>query len=658
MNSSGVSPIESLNTAINSQNPFEQAGIVKEQEVWGKGFPDVPTLNQHASDLVFQAIEKVKTSQSIHEKVTSIAITAEQGVGKSHLISRIRHRIEREGGALFVYASVNKYTDLNLIDYQFQQTLAESLRNTGSERVMQWQEVATAMVNEVNTNNSQNPTELVRKFDKAYTNSLAQNKNLMNALQNKILKAKTNADRYIVRSILWTVSEDYGTAAINWLSGKDLSQADADYLGLPNSSKTSQERNAEALNNVRQIINLVSYYNPVIICLDEIDVKNNCNDSGLSTEQVIADLVKRLYDTLEHSEVGRGVVIITVMLPVTWRDKVDSIPGGTPDRVSKYTQRKPISLDYLNAKSMVDLVTIWLTEFYEARNLTPPHPVYPFEEDQLKDYGKKKPTVRQALKWCAENFKVYMPVMPENPVERFDLALARQLEAIPADYIENNELLAEVISFGFQTLKGQILEGETLTGEKLNQVKIEDVTEIKPKTENKGWINFKVIGTEKEKVVKIGVAVIQSNQLGLVAGLKRLKDYETFDLNRGCLVRSKSKIEQIKKNSEAYKLLKQLVSEKGGEVVDLIEDQIKPLIAVHSVYQRRDDYNLTEQQIFDLISQKRLTIDNPLLLEILSDPSGEMPNGGEDDDGIIDDFLNESIPDNKDDSDEVDDFLK
>jgi DNA replication protein DnaC len=94
MESSPVSPIEALNVAIQSHNPFSNAGIVKEQDVWGKGFPDVSTLNAHASDTVFQAIEQVRTSQSSQDKVTSIAITAEPGVGKSHIISRIRHRLD------------------------------------------------------------------------------------------------------------------------------------------------------------------------------------------------------------------------------------------------------------------------------------------------------------------------------------------------------------------------------------------------------------------------------------------------------------------------------------------------------------------------------------------------------------------------------------
>ena len=99
---SSPSPIEDLIAAIQSHNPFDKPAIVKSQDVWGKGFPDVETLNSHASDAIFEAIKRVRTSQSTQDKVTSLAITAEKGVGKSHIISRIRHRLEREGGALFV----------------------------------------------------------------------------------------------------------------------------------------------------------------------------------------------------------------------------------------------------------------------------------------------------------------------------------------------------------------------------------------------------------------------------------------------------------------------------------------------------------------------------------------------------------------------------
>lgn len=91
-------------------------------------------MNAHASDAVFQAIKQVSSGQG---KVTSIAIIAEQGVGKTHIISRIRHRLQTQGGALFIYASASKFSDLDRIKYQFLQTLGDSLNQVGSQGVKQ-----------------------------------------------------------------------------------------------------------------------------------------------------------------------------------------------------------------------------------------------------------------------------------------------------------------------------------------------------------------------------------------------------------------------------------------------------------------------------------------------------------------------------------------
>lgn len=560
-------------------------------------------------------------------------------------MSRIRHELEKVGGALFVYAGGNNYTDLNLVKYQFQQTLADSLSKTGSQQVMQWQEVAAAMANE-GRENATSPAELFKKFDQAYKSSLTKNKNLMNALQKQVIKNKPDADPYIIRAILWTLSETQAPYAIKWLSGEELAQLNADELGLPNPSKTNQDREAEALKNIQQILNLVGYYNSIIICFDEIDVKNNSTEDGLPTESVIANFVKILHDTLENSDLSQGVVILTVMLPETWRDKVNSIQGGTPDRISKFTQRKPIDLKPVSADYMVQLATVWLREYYSSKNLIPPHTLYPFKESHLREYGKNKPTVREALRWCADNFKVEEEKLPADPFERFELAFIRESEVKFEKYIEDSSLIAEALYFGFNTLKGQTLE----------EVMIQEITkDILPKSKNNNFINFKIIGNENGKEVKIGVAVVQDSQFTLNACLKRLNDYHTFDLTRGCLVRSHSKIKQMKKTAATYSLLNELILHKGGENVDLIEDQIRPLIAIFAIYQKRENYQLTEEQIFDCISKNNITFDNLLLKEILSDPSGNMPDI--DDEDIIDKFLTPSNINETEDTDDLSDLF-
>ncbi len=669
MSSSPVSPIEDLNAAIQSHNPFKERTIVKAQDIWGKGFPDVETLNAHASDAIFQAIERVKTSRSSQDKVTSLTFTAEKGVGKSHIISRIRHRLERDGGALFVYASADEYVDLDLIKYQFQQTLADSLKHTGSQGVMQWQEVATAMANEASKASNSNaptlaPEQLVKRFDQVYDKRIAEKKkNLMEELVEKVLKSKPNSDPDIVRAILWTLSEKQAPYAINWLSGKELAKFKAEELRLPSiSHNNNQDREVAAFNTVRPILNLVSNYNPVLICFDEIDVLNDCDEAGNQTPEVIADLVKRLYDTLRQSEQSQGIVILTVMMPDTWSKTVKQLSGGIPDRVA--ATGKPLALKHMDGNSIIELVKCWLKDFYEEQGLTPHDPLYPFPKERLIELGQEKLPVRNVLRWCAENFKVEVEPLPEDPPERFDFAVEKESEVDISNYLEDNSLIADVLFFGFDTLKGQTLEGVT----------IEDVTKRFGKRGGRDrYVNFKITGREDGKAVKIGIAVLQdSNGMAFQAGLKRLMEYQSLDITRGCLVRSKDKkVYTSWKKSGDY--LNQLTSELGGEFVELIEEQIRPLFVIHSVYQKRDKYSLSEEQVFEFISQKQITFDNPLLHEILSDPSGQLPdveddifidlagatpdNAAKDETTIYDEFTSLSSTDNTTDEDGMSDLF-
>jgi hypothetical protein len=223
------SAITDLNNAIKSENPFDRPLVVRSHDVWEQSFPDVPSINAHASNGVFQAIEQIRAEQC---SVIGITIKAERGLGKSHLISRIRRRLQIEGGSFFVYMS--EYGDLNRINSKCLDTLASSLKQIGNQGVMQWRELATALVNEA-IKKDYTPQQLSSRFPGA----LAQNPKLVDNLTAKVLQLKSNIENpYLIQAILWTLSPDKVSFAINWLSGRDLAQSQADVMGLPSQSRT------------------------------------------------------------------------------------------------------------------------------------------------------------------------------------------------------------------------------------------------------------------------------------------------------------------------------------------------------------------------------------------------------------------------------------
>ena len=141
-----TSPIIDIHQLIELYNPFDRSLVVKSHDVWASKFPDVPSINGSISTAIFKGIEQVRSGD---RNVLGITITAEKGLGKSHLISRLRRQIKQNGSAFFVYSHETDYADLNRINSMFLVTLAHSLQQEGSSGAGQWQELATLLLNEI-----------------------------------------------------------------------------------------------------------------------------------------------------------------------------------------------------------------------------------------------------------------------------------------------------------------------------------------------------------------------------------------------------------------------------------------------------------------------------------------------------------------------------
>jgi len=623
-----IASTSTIDDLIKNQNPFAGHIVVRPQQIWGKSFPDVPSINAHASNAVFDAIGKIRQGQ---RETVGITITAEKGLGKSHIISRIRHRLQAENGSLFIYMS--KYDNLNKIKHEFLQNVTSSLsRAFVGRQVMQWTEIASALLNETmkweytpeQYISSVFPTLLSKHSTK-----------VVDKLTIRVQQIKPNiTNPYIIQAILWTLSKDYAIYANRWLSGLELTQEQAELMGLPNPTK--EDRETEALSNVRQILDIISDYKIPVICFDELDIADIA-ENGFTAAQIIANLVKDLYNNLK-----RGVLLLA-MYPETWNEQIRALPQADAviDRlVSEQNDKRPIELKYLNSDDIIALVQIWLQDFYQEHQQTPRHSLYPFNEAKLRELGKGKPTIRSVLKWCAENFVPQGNTIDDLPKTETITTTARTSATIhPVKPYFDNELVnveADVNSLMEEEATitdALLLAFNSLIGETVEGVTIESIEEVEPSAANGGFMDFKIIGNKKK--VRIGVDVVQQDHTVIGAALRRLIDYKTFNITRGCLVRSK----QISPNATlARKNLKILLTQKGGEWVGLQSQAIKPLLAILFVYYNRESYELTEEQIFEFIEQKQLAINNPLIREILSDPSGQEPTN------LTDDGLPISIP--------------
>ncbi|MEA5575458.1 P-loop NTPase fold protein [Anabaena sp. UHCC 0451] len=613
----------SIDELIKTHNPFAGHIVVRPQQIWGKSFPDVPSINAHASNAVFDAIDKINQGQ---RQTVGITMTAEKGLGKSHIISRIRHQLQTRKDSLFIYMS--RYDNLNQIQNQFLESVTSSLRSFSKPNVMQWQEIAASLINE----GMQWKYTTEQYIDKIFPALLEKHSGkVVEQITRKILEIKPEiTNTYIIQSIIWTLSKIHINAANYWLAGRELPEETAKIMGLPNI--TNSDKETQALNNVRQILDIVSDYRVPVICFDELDIADIA-DNGFTAAQIIANLAKDLYNNLD-----KGILLLA-MYPEIWRDQINYLPNAEAviDRlVSDKADRQPIVLKYLNSDEIVALVKTWLQEFYQKYQHTPPHPLYPFNENKLRELGKGKPTIRSVLKWCADNFNGKQPNDPPEklPIDPHPVKPYFQSEVVHLKnsinlLLDNEQEISKALKFSFERLIGETIEGVTIE-------KIEDVP-------HDNYLDFKIIGNQQK--TKIGVDVVQqSGGVGVTTALSRLIDYQKFDLTRGCLVRSK-KIAPAA--SAAKENLRILLKEKGGEWVSLQIQDIKPLLAIFYVWENRDSYELTEEQIFEFIKQKKIAITNPLIREILSDPSGQEPTH------LTDDGLPIMIPQSVENTDDI-----
>lgn len=622
-----ASSTDKINVAIANLNPFETLAIVREQDVWESGFPDIPSVNAHASDAIWQALQEVRSPSSIHQKIKTRVIVAAKGRGKSHILARLRRNCDREKEAFFIYAGVERYS-LNAIEQEFHKTVAASLDKTGSAGVTQWQELATLMANTIWKETNPNPKTVTEKQLLKSVENLGKTEGKtqewVELMTDKFNKNK-QFDPDLIKAIFWTLSYSLGRYAVKWLSGQEIAPSKTQKLDLPASFFGVGQTRSHIFENTLKILSLIAEYKSVLIGFDELDLPDSQRSkAGLARPQVVARLIKMIVDHLSLSKTSHGVVILTVMMPDTWTQKVKSMPGGVPDRVSG--TEKPILLQGINADAAVELIELWLDEFYKSRKLVPPTPLYPFEEQKIREIVAEGNSIRQMLRWCAENFQATVPEKaqvdgkkpsksaPKSPVEQAYKKELIALESSGNSWLDDQSKIASALLLGFKAIRGKIIEN----------VKVESIETIEPKSKNNGYINFKIVGTENGKIVKIGVCVLQKSSGNSVsAALSRLISYKTFDITRGCLVRSK----EISPNAtKAQEYVKKLVSPNlSGEWAPLDAENVKPILALFHVHRGRGDYQLTDKQIVDFAHQSRLLVDNYLIREILSDPSGQIP---------------------------------
>lgn len=588
-----------------SVNPFRLESVISANEVWGDVITDLPGLNQHIDERIFDAISEVRKKYS--SKI-GIAIKGDRGTGKSHIIHRVWKKITQEGDSVFAY--ISPCTNPKRINSHVRFYLSDSFTYQDSQGITQWQKLAAAAINTLKGTEFEDkyrsyiekchsPNEL-RKYIVA-----SQNKTTLlgffDELVEAILENQTGIDVNFLKALLFLLLKNAIIAqiALAWIKGEDNSEIKK--IGLP--EFLFAEKEDKSIWMMEQICKLAEIASlPVVICFDQLDSAGTDNDSGDSPAQSIAKCIDRIYFQCSN------VILVCCVISDTWRE-IEQMGSGIPDRVGQRAVRaKPPTTE-----QTIELVKLRLNWFYKNNSLNAedyPH-LYPFEESKIKHIASESASARSLMKWCADEFEKITQVIPpeDEDKKKKKTFLEKYQELLKRIRIpmKDDDQLAAIITCAMN----MIPNGGTAN------VVIQEVKKIADATHD---LHFIISGYDclHKCQIKIGVRICETtNGKTFNAVMTRLVNYDKYGLTRGCLIRSSDVPRSWK---IGYALKEKLEKEQGGEVVVLKKNDIKPLVAIQKIYEQAEDYGFTKEEVTQFVKDLSLAADNLLICEILSAP--------------------------------------
>ncbi len=213
-----------------SVNPFGLKPVISDTEVWGDVVTNLPSLNQHIDERIFDAISEVR--QKYSNKI-GIAIKGDRGTGKSHIIHRVWKKITHDRGSVFAY--IGPCTNPKRINSHVRFYLADSFTRKDSQGITQWQKLAAAAINTLKGTEFEdkyrsyiekcNSPDELRKYI-VTTQNKATLSDFFDELVEAILENQTGIDFKFLRAILFLLLKNVKVAqiALAWIKGYEQSE--------------------------------------------------------------------------------------------------------------------------------------------------------------------------------------------------------------------------------------------------------------------------------------------------------------------------------------------------------------------------------------------------------------------------------------------------
>ncbi len=384
---------------LGSRNPFSKT-IVK--DAWDE-IVDVESVNDHISDHIFEMLDEIKETGN-----TRIVLALGQpGIGKSHLLARIRKRLEEQKNALFV--QVRPIADPYNLTTNLYREIFVSLRKkwkTEDHSPLDYlvaHLIRNMFIEFLSKKHQNDPTarkvhNILKKEPmsafKLLEVSMEEQKLRQGIFQQTldfIVENHPEVELDYVKALIKSMYPETKALAYRWLQGDELDDDELRKLGV--------KKMLDSENNALQFITSLTTLSPfpMLLCFDQLEsLYDRTGD-----EQVITAFFDLLV-TLHNHVPNLGILLMIQVS--TWEQMKTLIQESAKDRIEQAFSLKNPTLEEIEKMVALRLEPFW----QQCPHEKPPFPTYPFTREYLKTIAKSVGyNPRQVLKSLAQEINEF-----------------------------------------------------------------------------------------------------------------------------------------------------------------------------------------------------------------------------------------------------------
>ncbi|MGL5079879.1 MAG: helicase HerA domain-containing protein [Microcoleaceae cyanobacterium] len=379
------------------------------KSVWRDSISDVKTLHERERKTIQNDLEKLKQAKNSSSPLGRVII-GEPGAGKTHFLAAIR-QYTLVNDAAFILVDM---TDV----HQFWQTVLQgylsSLQEVEADGIPQFQKLIAFLMTRSRIRVS--PQQLApAKFETI-------GKCVVKILETLIKIDRTLAIKFqdVVRALFLLNSTSFKLSGVgyNWLQGLGIDETQKTDYGF---ATTSVSRLSEIVEGLSWLMNLRS---PTILAFDQLD-------SIISQHHFIADQAANT-DLSEEQRVSRSIIegiggglmalrdqtcrtlIVVSCLKKTWEILISEVVQSFKDRF----QEAMILKEMNTANAIAEIIQLRIQDAYQRVHFVPPYETWPIHPEFFEAVKGKYP--RKILQLCHNHRERCLSTQQITELRNFD----------------------------------------------------------------------------------------------------------------------------------------------------------------------------------------------------------------------------------------------